>query len=378
MLLAPELAPSLAASVWQESVSGRPTLRQKTRVGGFWRRRQNRTRRNRPQPPKLRRVARPEPTKTASVHTLARYYEPTSGRFLSADPAGHASSPSLYDFAGGDPVNNFDPDGRCAHGDGSPFNFNTGLIPTPGDPIVWGQNPNDPNLGGIVGRAQQWGSLGMTDADYQALADALGMGGNWANLGESEKQFFGSTAANLLQRQAAGYNIGEQWSTVVGSVPGLAMSDEQRLAFAMGMGAVGVVTGITTDKEGGPIIQPTAAKPPSIATPYAIEEQSPSEEAQAALAQAQNGATLYRTGQTGVSMTGESQYWTLENPQGPGFANGLGTPPEVQPDFVMTGKLNPGATVITNEAPGLGTNTGGGIQVVTAPGGVGNLGFHMP
>jgi hypothetical protein len=45
------------------------------------------------------------------VHTGARYYEPTSGRFLSADPMGQAASPSLYDFAGGDPVNFFDPDG---------------------------------------------------------------------------------------------------------------------------------------------------------------------------------------------------------------------------------------------------------------------------
>ncbi len=42
----------------------------------------------------------------------ARYYEPTSGRFLSADPMGHAASPSLYDYAGGDPVNRFDPTGR--------------------------------------------------------------------------------------------------------------------------------------------------------------------------------------------------------------------------------------------------------------------------
>jgi RHS repeat-associated protein len=44
----------------------------------------------------------------------ARYYEPTSGRFLSADPMGQAASPSLYDFAGGDPVNFFDPNGRCS------------------------------------------------------------------------------------------------------------------------------------------------------------------------------------------------------------------------------------------------------------------------
>jgi len=44
--------------------------------------------------------------------TGARTYEPTSGRFLSADPMGQAASPSLYDYAGGDPVNFFDPTGR--------------------------------------------------------------------------------------------------------------------------------------------------------------------------------------------------------------------------------------------------------------------------
>jgi RHS repeat-associated protein len=44
----------------------------------------------------------------------ARYYEPTSARFLSADPMGHDASSSLYDFCSGDPVNGFDPDGRCA------------------------------------------------------------------------------------------------------------------------------------------------------------------------------------------------------------------------------------------------------------------------
>lgn len=42
----------------------------------------------------------------------ARYYEPNSGRFLSADPLGHGASWSLYDYAAGDPVNGMDPDGR--------------------------------------------------------------------------------------------------------------------------------------------------------------------------------------------------------------------------------------------------------------------------
>jgi RHS repeat-associated protein len=51
---------------------------------------------------------------TGFYYLGARYYEPQSGRFLSADPLGHASSLSLYDYAAGDPINSCDPDGRMA------------------------------------------------------------------------------------------------------------------------------------------------------------------------------------------------------------------------------------------------------------------------
>jgi RHS repeat-associated protein len=49
---------------------------------------------------------------TGFFYLGARYYEPTSGRFLSTDPMGHGASMSLYDYAGGDPINFVDPDGR--------------------------------------------------------------------------------------------------------------------------------------------------------------------------------------------------------------------------------------------------------------------------
>jgi RHS repeat-associated protein len=42
----------------------------------------------------------------------ARYYDAAAGRFVSPDPLGHAASLSLYDYAGNDPINALDPDGR--------------------------------------------------------------------------------------------------------------------------------------------------------------------------------------------------------------------------------------------------------------------------
>jgi RHS repeat-associated protein len=45
-----------------------------------------------------------------------RYYDANSGRFISPDPLGHAASIGLYDYCGGDPIDHFDPDGRCIEG----------------------------------------------------------------------------------------------------------------------------------------------------------------------------------------------------------------------------------------------------------------------
>jgi RHS repeat-associated protein len=52
----------------------------------------------------------------------ARVYEPVSGRFLSCDPLSFAAGTSLYAFGNGDPVNHFDPDGRCPL-DGGPLSY---------------------------------------------------------------------------------------------------------------------------------------------------------------------------------------------------------------------------------------------------------------
>jgi len=107
-------------------------------------------------------------------------------------------------------------------------------------------------------------------------------------------------------------------------------------------------------------------------TPYGPATQDASAEAMAARTQVKNGAILYRTGTMGKSQAAEAQFWALENPTSPGYAARYGIPPEnvANADFIETGTLTPGTNFVTRAAPPVGTNPGGGIEVVTQPNGV--------
>jgi RHS repeat-associated protein len=50
-------------------------------------------------------------TRWATGTARARWYDPRTGSWLSPDPLGYQDSSNLYAFAGGDPVNNRDPEG---------------------------------------------------------------------------------------------------------------------------------------------------------------------------------------------------------------------------------------------------------------------------
>src|SRR3954462_7735564 len=47
------------------------------------------------------------------IFARARWYDPSTGSFLTPDPMGYHDASSLYAFAGGDPVNRRDPSGSC-------------------------------------------------------------------------------------------------------------------------------------------------------------------------------------------------------------------------------------------------------------------------
>nr|WP_302476740.1 RHS repeat-associated core domain-containing protein [Serratia liquefaciens] len=122
---------------------------------------------------------------------------------------------------------------------------------------------------------------------------------------------------------------------------------------------------------------PCIGKPAgSVDTPYGPALQGNSPEALAAIGQVQGGATLYgagyRAGTMGKSQAAEAQFWSLEHPDSPSYAQRYGIPQEniENANFIETGILKPDTTFVTRSAPAVGSNAGGGIEVVTPAHGV--------
>jgi len=50
---------------------------------------------------------------TGYIYIGKRFYDPVAGMWLSPDPVWNSQDPSYWSYCGGDPINHFDPDGRC-------------------------------------------------------------------------------------------------------------------------------------------------------------------------------------------------------------------------------------------------------------------------
>lgn len=74
----------------------------------------------------------------------------------------------------------------------------------------------------------------------------------------------------------------------------------------------------------------------------------------------------------GKSQAAEAQFWSLEHPSSPGYAQRYGIPQEniENANFIETGVLNSDTPFVTRAAPAVGDNLGGGIEVVTPAHGV--------
>lgn len=111
-----------------------------------------------------------------------------------------------------------------------------------------------------------------------------------------------------------------------------------------------------------------------VETPYGLAKQSLSKAAlQARESIENNGAIIYRGGIIGISETAGGQFWFLENPlTTPNYASNYGIPVEnfKNMNFVETSTIKQGDLFITRPAPGIGTNIGGGIEVVIPSGSI--------
>lgn len=96
-------------------------------------------------------------------------------------------------------------------------------------------------------------------------------------------------------------------------------------------------------------------------------------------AHVEGGARIWRVGTTGRSNAADAQFWSLEHPSTPGFADRYGIPPEnvLQTDFVESAVVPSGTPFVTRPAPRVGPNTGGGIEVVVPEGSVTMCGFSI-
>jgi len=118
----------------------------------------------------------------------------------------------------------------------------------------------------------------------------------------------------------------------------------------------------------------------SIATPHGRAFQRLSRDALDLRSEVAGGRQVFRGGNFGRSAAGEGQFFSVESPLSPGFADRVGaaTLGRGTPDFVIGGTVRPGAGLVTRRAPPFGKNAGGALEVVTEPGAVRLDFFHMP
>jgi RHS repeat-associated protein len=131
-----------------------------------------------------------------------RYYSPEGGRFISADPLGHAATPDLYSFAGGDPINKIDPDGRF---NVSAFQNQNNLWSAPQGFNQWRQIQRDDRF-----RQQYEAKWARDDARAQFSSRMYQLGNTWA--GQAVRSFvpFAESAYQLSQGNvgaAVGYAL---------------------------------------------------------------------------------------------------------------------------------------------------------------------------
>jgi RHS repeat-associated protein len=283
----------------------------------------------------------------------ARFYDPAVARFLTRDPVRDFWNP--YAYVQWNPLRRIDPSG------------------------MQGIEIGSPPLGFDLPSFSQFGNFSpLQDGLRAKVSYAKGVAGQrWDEFDSLAKpildQFHASVDQWVRDMKARGY-------PGAASVQGLTNLLPHTTGQAIFVGAtLGAAATMRLAAIGAGVDAEIGAAERAIATEYGPAVQATTSEAQAALRQVQSGAILYKGGVLGRSETGASQFLALKNPLSPGFAAEYGIPEEnASFNFVLTGKLQSGADVITRHAPGIPPNSGGGIEAVTTPGSFSIDSFYMP
>jgi len=146
-----------------------------------------------------------------NYHIGRRRYGPTEGRWLSADPMGHAASMDLYSYCDSDPVNKTDADGQMSKysytpsGDDFTYNFVDGMI---NDSLnLVGRAGNGIAQAGAIGYdmvAQTSWALGGAGGDYQGYSQLYQNIYNDPSTGPTSGQILLGTAKTELNLATLG------------------------------------------------------------------------------------------------------------------------------------------------------------------------------
>src|SRR5262249_36857115 len=266
-----------------------------------------------------------------------RFYSPDIGRFLQPDPIGFWGGSNLYRDCGNNPVTRRD---RFGLQDAVAPTLSDGWTATVDEVKVTGFAPPEPIDRGGTGAPSGGGGGG-------GGGEAGGTGGSpkLTGITFSYGKPTGKSNFNTQQQPPGimvGFDIYHPTTTAEFIIAGNIIEGGDTTDTIPGFNPLDFFSWGIAGLVRAPLRRAAAE---GIAIPSGRAVQATTAEARAALAEVQNGATVYRQGWTGTQRTFDAQNWALENPATtPNFANQLGMPAtatEGEYFWMMGGRVTP-------------------------------------